>query len=364
MGDVGGVGFRKIGAPMVRWLSPQGLLATGTDVVLAGLFGRFADKRESEGTIKMGKAFPPRSYDETRDGSKRYDTEDLWFDYVADTGDGWASTYAVAWALCRSHTVADDRGETQVPPGRILIMGSDQVYPSADYDRYQRRLITPYQVAARQLPSDGSERDVFAIPGNHDWYDGLTSFMRIFGRERRFGVWHAPQRRSYFAARLPHRWWVLGIDIAFDSYLDAAQLEYFRGLVGNEECNIRPHDRVLLCTAKPVWCERDLRGDGRIAKHANGELLEDLEHEIVETWDCELPVVLSGDLHHYSRYATEDGRRHWITAAAAVRSCSRPTGWRRKSSGAQTRVVPRSISSSPTARSLRKTPRALSGSES
>jgi hypothetical protein len=304
-----GDGFWKLGDRMVRWLSPQGLLATGTDVVLASLFGRFADKREFEGSIKMGKR-PPPSFDE---GTK-YDTEDFWIDYVADTGDGWRSTYGVAWALCRPHTVIVDRKETEIVPGRILLMGGDEVYPSADFARYGRRLVKPYTIAARQLPDDGARRDVLAIPGNHDWYDGLTSFMRIFGREQVFARWRAPQLRSYYAAQLPHRWWVLGIDIAFDSYLDAAQLNYFRGLRGTEEHHIREHDRILLCTAKPTWSERHLVGDTRIATHARSTLLEDLAEEIVDDWECELPVVLSGDLHHYSRYETDGGKRQRITA--------------------------------------------------
>jgi hypothetical protein len=286
---------------MVQWLGPTGLLVTGLDVVLSGVFGRYADKRELEGAI-------------TREAPLRYrDPGDLWIDYISDSGDGWASTYAVAWLACQDHDVTQDGETVTTRPGHVLVLGGDQVYPSADYERYRRRLITPYTIASRQLPK-GEHRDVLAIPGNHDWYDGLTSFMRIFGRSNTFGAWRAPQARSYFAAQLKQRWWLLAIDISFDQYLDAAQLGYFRDLRGSDETNIRPGDRIILCTAKPTWAERCMAGDFRTVQHADSTLLGDLEKEIVSDWGCEIPLVLSGDLHHYSRYRATERERHLVTA--------------------------------------------------
>jgi hypothetical protein len=287
---------------MVQWLGPTGLLITGLDVVLSGVFGRYADKRELEGAI-------------TREAPIRYlDPGDLWIDYISDSGDGWASTYAVAWLACQDHDVVDGGATVTTRPGHVLVLGGDQVYPSADYERYRRKLITPYSIASRQLPATGGPRDVLAIPGNHDWYDGLTSFMRIFGRSYSFGAWRAPQARSYFAAQLKQRWWLVAIDISFDQYLDAAQLGYFRDLKGTDETNIRPGDRIILCTAKPTWSERCLWGDYRTVQHSDSTLLADFEKEIVNDWGCELPLVLSGDLHHYSRYQGKDRERHMITA--------------------------------------------------
>jgi hypothetical protein len=292
----------ELGERMVEWLGPTGLVVTGVNVVLSGVFGRYADKRELEGAIK-------------REDPIRYtDDEDLWIDYVADSGDGWSSTYAVAWLLCQDHAVRVDGRDETTHPGRVLVLGGDQVYPTADYGRYERRLTRPYSIAARQLPATDRPRDVLAIPGNHDWYDGLTSFMRIFGRGHAFAAWRAPQARSYFAAQLRDRWWLLGIDIAFDSYLDVAQLAYFRDLKGDGETNIRRGDRVILCTAKPTWSERCMEGDLRTVRHADSTLLGDLENEILHDWGCEIPLMLSGDLHHYSRYRTEDRSRHLVTA--------------------------------------------------
>jgi hypothetical protein len=70
-------------------------------------------------------------------------------------------------------------------------------------------------------------RDVYAIPGNHDWYDGLTAFLRLFCHTRWIGCWQTRQTRSYFAIRLPHGWWLWGLDMALEDDLDGPQSAYF-----------------------------------------------------------------------------------------------------------------------------------------
>jgi len=69
---------------------------------------------------------------------------------------------------------------------------------------------------------------MLALAGNHDWYDGLTTFLRLFCVGRPIGGWRTEQTRSYFAARLPHDWWVMGVDLAFDFFIDDPQLDFFR----------------------------------------------------------------------------------------------------------------------------------------
>ena len=76
-------------------------------------------------------------------------------------------------------------------------------------------------------PSAGDAVGLFAIPGSHDWYDGLVNFTSIFCRSRNIGGWRTSQARSYFALRLR---WLWGIDIQFGASLDEVQLQYF----GNE----------------------------------------------------------------------------------------------------------------------------------
>ena len=54
-------------------------------------------------------------------------------------------------------------------------MGGDEVYPIASLEGYQNRLVGPYRAAPRRSTGDPATR-AHGVAGNHDWYDGLTSF--------------------------------------------------------------------------------------------------------------------------------------------------------------------------------------------
>ena len=58
---------------------------------------------------------------------------EFWMDFVADTGDGWNSTYAVASAVAQPElSSANSKGtEHRTVRGRLLVFGGDQVYPAA-----------------------------------------------------------------------------------------------------------------------------------------------------------------------------------------------------------------------------------------
>ena len=287
--------------PMVEWLAPGELLSAAMRVVLSGVFGAYADKRELQGV------WPIR---EVPDYSGR---PELWLDYVADVADGFDATMSVATVLARPEIhVADpqDRGAgaaaasgspaaaRDLPRGDILVMGGDQVYPTADYPTYRDRLIGPYRAA---LPAGGERPpDLFAIPGNHDWYDGLTSFIRVFCQQATIGGWQTRQDRSYFAMRLPQGWWLWGIDTQFDSYLDPAQLHYFRDVVGSA---LQPGDSIILCQAEPSWVKASL-GEPNAYEH-----VDFVQREIVQPHGAQVRMAIAGDHHHYARYQAADGRQ-------------------------------------------------------
>ena len=134
--------------------------------------------------------------------------------------------------------------------GRILVMGGDQVYPVPKRTEYENRLLGPYRSALPCAPAARRAPELFAIPGSHDWYDGLVNFTNIFCRQRCDRRLDGPaRRRSYFALRLPHRWWLWGIDIQFGDYLDEAQLRVLRR---RRRTEMQPGDRIILCMAKEV----------------------------------------------------------------------------------------------------------------
>ncbi|HEX5984099.1 MAG TPA: metallophosphoesterase, partial [Solirubrobacterales bacterium] len=282
---------------MVNWFSLRVLVISALRVVLSSLFGQYADKRDFQAALDPHPG-PPCSYgpaDEV-DGA-------LWLDFVADLGDGFDSTYAIAGLLARPRLElsAGEGWSYELPRGRALVMGGDEVYPVATREEYENRFRGPYEMAFPE--STGSAPDLFAIPGNHDWYDGLTNFLRFLCAEREIGGWQTKQSRSYFALQLPHRWWLLAIDIQLDTYIDEPQLEYFKGI------GLQKGDRVILVTGKPSWLKVK---PGHVPDSYKN--LQYFTSEVVAAAEAEVRVTLTGDLHHYCRFRAEDGGQDLVTS--------------------------------------------------
>ncbi|MGH2947778.1 MAG: hypothetical protein ACRDPC_16255 [Solirubrobacteraceae bacterium] len=278
--------------PMVSWLSPRQLGRSAAEVVISGLFGKFSDKRELQ-TWKQ-EPFDHRA-------------EELWVDFASDTGDGFHPTSTVAWSLSRERLTV---GETELPRADVLVLGGDQVYPSAGRRAYEDRFIGPYSGALPVVEPEESAPWLYALPGNHDWYDGLTSFLRVFCQERWIGGWRTGQQRSYFALRLPEPWWLWAVDIQFDTDVDELQLDYFRAAADE----MGDGNRLLLLTAKPSWLSSEYRPES----YRN---LAYIERKLVPQ-GVTVAATLTGDVHHYNRYVLEGDAppsvpRQRITAGGA-----------------------------------------------
>jgi hypothetical protein len=287
-----------------RWFSPGVLGASGLHVAITAAFGSFLDKRELQSSHPC-------------EPDLRYaDRDELWLDYVADTGDGFAATATVAHHVSRAELDLGDG--TSLPRGDILVFGGDEVYPTASTEGYEDRLEGPWRAALPwteptptdpAVPDDPAHPTVYAVPGNHDWYDGLTGFLRMFGQGRWIGGWRTHQTRSYFAVRLPHRWWLWGVDIQAETLIDEPQLQFF-DRVAQEFAE--PGDRVVLATAVPSWTqlERSPQAYRNLAY---------LERVVLQPAGLELKLTMAGDLHHYARYEhvgadDEVGPTHKITS--------------------------------------------------
>ncbi len=287
--ELADLGFER--RPMVRWLDPHQLVDTAVRVLVAGVFSSYADNRELQALV------PGEVFD-------RREGPELWLDYVADLGDGWNSTYTVAGLLAAEELKLEWDGESYATErGRILVMGGDQVYPVPKRIEYENRLLGPYRSALPCAPDPAPE--LFAIPGSHDWYDGLVNFTSIFCRSRWIGGWRTQQRRSYFALQLPAGWWLWGIDIQFGAYIDEAQLEYFAGVARDR---IQPGDRIVLCMAKEVES-----GRSDAETHSDRDV-DHLDREVIQPSGARLVVYLKSGKHHYARYEEEDGPRQHVTA--------------------------------------------------
>jgi hypothetical protein len=295
------LGFTKRDA--VRWFSPSTLARAATKVVLSAAFGDYLDKREMESTLKADVL------------TAGVGAEDVWIDFIADTADGFDQTYSVAWCAAQRNIepIGPDKQRRKLPRAQLVVFGGDEVYPYATPKEYEDRFSGPYLAALPWTEPDPSRHNeghpsMLAIPGNHDWYDGLTGFMRLFAQGDWIGGRKLEQKRSYFAVDLPGPFWLWGIDIQSDNYVDAAQIAYFKAAA---ETMVKNDDNALiLCTAKPSWTEVvDSKDAYRNLAFVERTLVPDSTRTI---------LMLSGDKHHYARYEavkdTATGPRTRVTA--------------------------------------------------
>ncbi|MFD9031317.1 metallophosphoesterase family protein [Streptomyces sp. NPDC059567] len=287
----------------VRWLAPRQLARTAVKAVLAAVFAGYSDKREVQEVLDADLLEAPCGQPDARE---------IWIDYVADVGDGFDATSSVAWTLAEEELLVPRAiegtdaspavGDLRLRRGSLLVLGGDEVYPAASATAYEDRMKGPYRAA---LPKAADPPLMVALPGNHDWYDGLTAFLRMFTQQRPIGGWQTRQTRSYFCVRLPERWWLVGLDSQLGSYFDDPQLRYFEKHLS---ANLEPGDGVIVCSAEPTWLESvETNADAFNALHwfdrnmirtraVPGSKRRVPTHASVRLW-------LTGDHHHYARYA-------------------------------------------------------------
>ncbi|WP_052960561.1 metallophosphoesterase [Pseudomonas fluorescens] len=303
---------------MVNWIGPLQLLRTGFRVAVATTLGAFVDQREVQASLRPASENQPIKVEGNADG-------EVWVDYLADTGDGWDSTYSMA--LCVSHTVQLQDQDLTLPRGHILLLGGDQVYPTPAQCGYRTRFLDPFRAASPApvpaCPPRSAEdpipvtdpRLMLATPGNHDWYDGLRAFTQLFCNKKPIGDWETRQRTSYYVVQLPGGWWIWGLDLQLESAIDQPQRDYFE----QQKRLLQSGDRVVVVTPEPSWLDEAAsleRGQQSTFPSIETQTprfrsLRDIE----ELLGAYLAVVLTGDLHHYARYAPSDnsGAPHRIT---------------------------------------------------
>ena len=251
------------------------------------------------------------------------DGDELWFDYIADTGDDPRVMRALATQFGRAFA-ASSLGAThpRLPVGAFLFVGGDTAYHVADEVTLRRRFVLPLN-AAQAAGEPRRSRPIFAIPGNHDYYDHLVGFNRLFRKPFPDGAagvlgltgFHSTQEASYIKILLPHGWQLWGVDLQAHG-IDYRQRRYFRdGPVP---------ERLILCTPTPpvsldrVLVDRDPEDRQRKAylqllapdpaAPAPGfdpAFTPDSGGDLPPPGSCRLH--LSGDDHHYARYNGQPG---------------------------------------------------------
>lgn len=232
--------------------------------------------------------------------------DEFWFDFCADTGDGGNSTYSVARCLAAPE-IAIEGGQV-LPRGEILVHGGDLAYPHPTDEVYEERLFSVYNQAfpasdpngilvplKKNRPASSSSEHppkAYMIPGNHDWIDGLDTFTKHVLHRSSIGGWQLPQDMPYFALKLPHNWWLLGLDLALEEDMDMVQYGYFARLA---EEKMGPNGKVIIVTHCPPWLIDWFFG---VDKRAH-KLLRQL---ITGPLRGRTRLRLAGDLHFYLRH--------------------------------------------------------------
>ncbi|XP_012071695.1 uncharacterized protein LOC105633674 isoform X2 [Jatropha curcas] len=267
--------------------------------------------------MRMMQAAMSKVEDGAQQGDLLYDhfseKEDLWFDFMADTGDGGNSSYTVARLLaqpCLQPTGGDSA--LSLPRGNFLLIGGDLAYPNPSAFTYERRLFCPFEYALQPPPWYKQEHiavnkpelpvgvsglkqydgpQCFVIPGNHDWFDGLHTFMRYICHKSWLGGWFMPQKKSYFALQLPKRWWVFGLDLALHNDIDVYQFKFFAELIKEK---VGENDSVIIMTHEPNWL---------LDWYWNDVSGKNVSHLICDYLKGRCKLRIAGDVHHYMRHS-------------------------------------------------------------
>ncbi|MGH3799732.1 MAG: metallophosphoesterase family protein [Pseudonocardiaceae bacterium] len=229
---------------------------------------------------------------------------------IGDTGEGDNSQYAVAGPLVGMSKNVD-----------FAVICSDVVYPTGDLDDYGRTFHRPYRNL--KLP-------IYAVPGNHDWYDGLHGFMHYFCRldddayRPEFGrgpaallaalLWRRSpqpgaqtnpatkdaivQERPPPDPLQPAPYFVIdagpvrfvGIDIGITGEMDEDQYHWLKRV--SLDAARRPK---ILLTGKPIYVDNE---------HHPGRVLGMTEtvDDIVTDPRANYVMAIGGDVHNYQRY--------------------------------------------------------------
>lgn len=290
----------------LSWLNPAVLLRSRNDV-LARWFGDPTDDERRRWVARQLAHGAPRDFTIERD-----DPDSFSFMLFGDTGEGDAPQYAVV------------PGFLKMSEGtRFAVIASDTLYPTGSVNEFGPKFFRPYR---------DYDAPIYAVPGNHDWYDGLGGFMRVFcgapelppesapsfpsrawfrrllwknpdvPDEARFAEAESMRSRPAQQMRQPGPYWsmdagpvrIIGIDTGILGGIDAEQGEWLRRVSQG------PKPKILV-TGKPIYVD----GAYHPCAIAGGGTVD----AVVRDPACNYVAAIGGDIHNYQRYPVKVGDR-------------------------------------------------------
>ncbi|HLO79698.1 MAG TPA: metallophosphoesterase [Chitinophagaceae bacterium] len=130
----------------------------------SGVWDSWAAKRTDEWRSSMAsatsKTISANSFRLMPEGVN--DKDDFSFVVIGDPGEGDASQLVLKDMIQKV---------SEKPDVKFVVISSDVIYPSGAMKDYERKFY---------MPMKGVTKPVYAIPGNHDWYDALEGFAANF----------------------------------------------------------------------------------------------------------------------------------------------------------------------------------------
>ncbi|HTU58483.1 MAG TPA: hypothetical protein VMF89_08615, partial [Polyangiales bacterium] len=320
----GGEKARFFHAP-VRWLFGRDLLVSMRSIALYTAFGDELDHRDW-----MDAELDDLSDMPCEEGA-------FWFDYVADTGDGQLSMFDTASLLLSDLYVNADETtvsltatpDTQrLPRGRFVFFGGDTAYHVADTATLEKHVCTPFAWALweklqREQQAQPETRYAFGVPGNHDYYDSLIGFNRLFRAPGSpllpLADYRRKQRASFVALRLPFDYLFLGLDSQHGK-LDRRQRQFMRRCLAKHG-----RERLIVATPEPTTVFESTE-PGAAQAFADLRLPRPFAEQAPAFPEPEqLHLDLSGDVHHYARYADPEHPNYASVVAGGGSAFVHPT---------------------------------------
>lgn len=278
------------------WLNPTPLWESRNDRVARALGDPTNDRRRAW----MKALDPSGASDLTVDRGGGGDSSS--FLVVGDTGEGDESQFAVVGPLLSQAAGTD-----------FMFICSDVIYPAGGVEEYEDKFFWAY----RDYPGS-----IYAVPGNHDWYDDCAAFMHWFCGMKdpppptpsgaspklllRRLLWRRPRRpdprrlakmTTFAMPGQPGPYFALdtgplllvGIDTGITGEIDAEQATWLERVSRQS-----PRPKILL-TGKPIYVDGEHHA-GTIEGSAKtvDDIVTHPEHKYI--------AAIGGDIHNYQRY--------------------------------------------------------------
>jgi len=246
------------------------------------------------------------------------------FVVIGDTGEGDASQHVLRDSLLRA---------AGAPDVRFVVVSSDVIYPTGAMKDYEPRFWLPFK---------GVDKPIYAIPGNHDWYDVLDGFIATFfepGAARsamrariaedqgltsttdtqierlistarflreQYGVPTGFQQAPFFQVQTPN-FALLAIDTGVVRGVDDEQLKWLKAALEASRGKV-----IMALLGHPFFAG----GHDTSAGDAKFTVVRDLMREY------DVRLIMAGDTHDLEYYAekTSNGRmaHHWVNGGGGA----------------------------------------------